>query len=92
MLKRVVRLNVGPDGKLSGMQNFVQQQGEFSQAVDKEGNVYIADGVIHIYDKEGNKKGVIEVEERPISIAFRGKDGNTLFITSRTSLFSVTIN
>jgi len=92
MLKRVVRLNVGPDGKLSGMQNFVQQQGEFSQAVDRDGNVYIADGVIHVYDKEGNKKGVIEVEERPISIAFGGKDKNTLFITSRTSLFSVTIN
>jgi len=92
MRKRVVRLNVGPRGKLSGMQNFVQQQGEFSQAVDMEGNVYIADGVIHVFDKEGNKKGVIEVEERPISITFGGKDRNTLFITSRNSLFSIEIN
>jgi len=91
LLKRVVRLNVGTDGKLSGLQDFEEQQGEFSQAVDKDGNVYIADGVIHIYDRDGKKKGVIEVEERPISITFGGKDRNTLFITGRTSVFSVRI-
>ena len=91
MLKRVVTLDVGSDGKLSGLRNFTQQNGEFSQVVDKEGNVYVADGVIHIYDKDGNRKGIIEVEERPISLTFGGKDENTLFITSRTSLFSVKV-
>ncbi|UCG28479.1 MAG: SMP-30/gluconolactonase/LRE family protein, partial [Bacteroidales bacterium] len=89
-LKRVVTLDVGEKGKLSGLKDFTQK-GEFSQAVDKEGNLYVADGKIFVYDRNGNETGIIEVEERPISIAFGGKDFNTLFITSRTSLFSIKI-
>jgi sugar lactone lactonase YvrE len=88
-LKRVVKLNVENNGKLSGLKDFVPQQGEFSQAIDREGNVYIADGVIHIYDSNGNKKGIIEIEERPITIAFGGKEGNILFVTTRNSLYNI---
>ncbi len=89
-LKKVVKLNVGDIGKLSDSEDFVQK-GEFSQAMDREGNLYVADGKIFVYDKNGNKTGIIEVEERPISITFGGRDGNTLFITTRTSLFSIKV-
>ncbi|HWB61251.1 MAG TPA: SMP-30/gluconolactonase/LRE family protein, partial [Chthoniobacteraceae bacterium] len=53
------------------------------------GNVYIAAGNIFVYDKTGKKIDTIEVPERPASIVFGGKDGKTLFITARTSLYSV---
>ena len=89
-LKRVVRLSVGEKGELSDMTDFVQK-GEFSQTRDNDGNLYIADGKIWIYDVNGLYKGKIEVEERPVSITFGGRDGNTLFITTRTSLYSVKI-
>jgi len=89
-LKRLVKLKVGPKGKLSEMEDYIEN-GEFSQTVDKDGNLYVADGRIFVYDQDGNKTGVIDVPERPITIAFGGKNWNRLFITTRTSLYSVLI-
>lgn len=88
--KRMVRMDVAPDGTLSNLKYFVEW-GEFGSAVDKEGNLYVADGNIYIFDKDGNHKGIIDVPERPSSIQFGGKDGNTLFITARSRLFNVRI-
>lgn len=88
--KRMVRMDVASDGTLSNLKYFVEM-GEFGSAVDKEGNLYVADGQIYIYDKDGREKGIIEVPERPSSIQFGGKDGNTLFITARSRFFSVKI-
>jgi hypothetical protein len=88
--KRTVRMDVGPDGRLSNLQYFVEWS-EYNAAVDNEGNVYIADGQIYVFDKDGKEKGMIEVPERPTTILFGGKDNKTLFITTRKSLYSVRI-
>lgn len=88
--KRTVKMDVASDGTLSNLRYFVEW-GEFSSATDTEGNVYIADGQVYIFDKEGKEKGMIAVPERPTSLLFGGKDGNTLFITSRSALYSVRI-
>jgi sugar lactone lactonase YvrE len=87
-LKRIVRLDVDENGKLSNIQDFVQR-GEFGSAVDQEGNLYVADGKIYIYNQEGKETGIIEVEERPISITFGGQDGKTLFITTSNALYCI---
>jgi sugar lactone lactonase YvrE len=58
-------------------------------AVDARGNVYIAAGQIYVYDPAGKEIDRIDVPERPIQLAFGGKDGRTLFIAARTSLYSV---
>ena len=88
--RRMVKMDVAPDGTLSNMNYFVEW-GEFGSAVDQEGNLYVADGNILIFDKNGNEKGFIEVPERPSTIQFGGKDGNTLYITGRSKFFSVRI-
>jgi sugar lactone lactonase YvrE/polygalacturonase len=88
--KRMVRMDVAPDGTLSNLKYFVEW-GEFGSAVDKEGNLYVADGQIYIFDKDGKEKGLIEVPMRPSSIQFGGKDGNTLFITARSKFFRVKV-
>ncbi|MDR1644610.1 MAG: SMP-30/gluconolactonase/LRE family protein [Tannerellaceae bacterium] len=88
--KRMVRMQVAPDGTLSDLQYFVEW-GEFGSAVDSEGNLYVADGQIYVFDKDGNPKGVIDVPERPSAIQFGGADNRTLFITARSKLFSVRI-
>ncbi|NQU86551.1 MAG: SMP-30/gluconolactonase/LRE family protein, partial [Mariniphaga sp.] len=49
------------------------------------------DGQIFVYDKDLNEINRINLPERPISITFGGKDGNILFITTLTSLFSYCI-
>jgi sugar lactone lactonase YvrE len=66
--------------------------GEFGSAVDKEGNLYVGVGDIYIFDKNGAYRDVIKTSERPTSLCFGGTDGNTLFYTSRGSLFSVKVS
>jgi hypothetical protein len=89
--KRLVKMEVSTDGKLSNPEHFIEQA-EFGYAVDNEGNVYVADGHIYIFDKTGEKTGKIEVPERPSSIQFGGKEGKILFITARSSLYGVNLN
>jgi len=87
---RMVRMDVAPDGKLSNLQYFIEQ-GEFGSAVDSKGNVYVANGQVYIFDNNGKKTGRIDVPERPATIQFGGKDGKTLFITARSSLYGVRV-
>ena len=86
--KRTVRLDVAADGVLSNLHYFAEW-GDFSSTVDADGNVYISDGQIYVFDKNGEEIKVIETPERPATILFGGKDNNTLFFTSRSSLFRV---
>lgn len=88
--KRMVRMQVAEDGTLSDLEYFVEW-GEFGSAVDGEGNLYVADGQIYVFGKDGKQKNLIRVPERPSSIQFGGKDLNTLFITARSGLFGVKI-
>jgi sugar lactone lactonase YvrE len=80
--------SVGPDGSLTGLKVFVEQGGE-GTAVDAEGNVYIAAGQIYVYSPAGKLIDTIEVPERPLQLAFGGKDGHTLFIPARSSLYAI---
>jgi hypothetical protein len=88
--KRMVRMDVATDGTLSNLEYFVEW-GEFGSAVDNEGNLYVADGQIYVFDKDGKQKNLIRVPERPSSIQFGGKDKNILFITARSGFYSVRI-
>jgi len=88
--KRTVKLKVSSDGSLSDMEPFIDK-GEFGTAEGKDGKLYITYGEIYVYDKTGQQTEVIKVPERPTNITFGGKDGKTLFITARSSLYSVQI-
>jgi sugar lactone lactonase YvrE len=58
--------------------------------IDTRGNIYTTSkGGIHIFDKNGNKLGLIPTPEHPANVCFGGKDFDTLFITARTSLYSI---
>lgn len=82
------RGTLGSDGNFTDFAPFVQQGGE-GVAVDAAGNVYLAAGHIYVYSPSGVLIDTIEVPERPTHLAFGGRDGRTLFITARTSLYSV---
>ena len=89
--KTTVRLDVNADGTLTNLTT-VYPHGQYSSATDKDGNLYIADGEIFVYDKSGQQIKRIRLEERPISIVIGGKDFNTLFATTSTSLYGIRIN
>jgi len=79
---------VQPDGGLGDMKLFVNRGGE-SVATDAQGNVYLAAGQIYVYSLGGKLIDTIEVPERPLQVVFGGKDGQTLFVPARTSLYAV---
>jgi sugar lactone lactonase YvrE len=79
---------VASDGTLTGAKLFAEQGGE-SVTQDAAGNVYIAAGEIYVYNSSGKQIDTIRVPDRPIDLAFGGKDGKTLFILARGSLYSV---
>jgi hypothetical protein len=79
---------VEPDGTLSDLKLFTDRGGE-SVAVDDKGNVYIAAGQISVYDPSGHLIDTIDVPERPSQLLFGGRDGHTLFVLARSSLYAV---
>jgi sugar lactone lactonase YvrE len=80
--------DVGPDGTLTNARLFAEQGGE-GLAVDAHGNVYIAAGQILVFNPAGIQIDTIEVPQRPTCLVFGGKDRKTLFVTARSSLYSV---
>lgn len=80
---------VGEDGML-GKKLFHIKSGSDGMAVDVKGNLYTTHGgKVHIYDADGKKLEQIDVPEGPANVCFGGDDFRTLFITARTSLYSV---
>jgi hypothetical protein len=88
--KRTVKMNVGEKGKLSNQQEILAR-GQAGTAIDKDGNLYVADGQIFVYDKNLKEINRINLTEHPISMTFGGKDGNTLFVTTLKSLYGIKV-
>ncbi len=58
--------------------------------VDVNGTVYVAAGTgLQVFDKGGKYLGTIKFPEQPSNACFGGKDMKTLFVTARTSVYSV---
>jgi len=81
---------VGADGTLGDLKPFAERGGE-SVAVDGQGNVYVANGQIFVYDPAGKQIAEIDVPERPIDLVFGGEGHLTLFILAHHALFAVKV-
>ena len=64
------------------------KKGEFGLSEDSKGNIYIADGVIYVYNSLGKEISTLSVPERPTSILV--SDG-ILYITARNSFYKYKI-
>jgi len=78
------------DGTLGDLRPFADRGGE-SVAVDRNGNVYVANGQIFVYNPAGRQIARIDVPERPIDIVFGGAGRRTLFILAHRALFAVKV-
>lgn len=74
----------------------VQQPPGFTNAggdgltIDTRGNLYITTGLgLQVFDPSGKALGIIEIPEHPANVSFGGKDNQTLYVTARTSVYSV---
>ncbi len=77
-----------PYGTLADKKLFAAQ-GSDGLARDEQGNVYLTGDGIAVYGPDGKKLETIAVPEGPANLKFGGPDKKTLFITARTSFYSV---
>ena len=57
--------------------------------IDTNGNLYITTALgLQIFAPSGKQLGIITIPEHPANVSFGGKDGSTLFVTARKSLYS----
>jgi gluconolactonase len=86
--RKTYKYDIAGDGTLSNKRPFAPV-GADGMKIDSEGNVYMAERGILIYDSAGSRLGEIDVPNQPTNLCFAGKDGQTLFITARTSIYSI---
>jgi gluconolactonase len=84
------RYSINPDGTLGNKTSFASA-GSDGMTIDSQGNVYLTFGKVLIYNNKGEKVGEIDLPEDPSNLCFGGKDRKTLFITARTSVYTVSM-
>jgi hypothetical protein len=80
---------VGQGGSVTDLKPFANRGGE-SVAVDGQGRVYVANGQVFVFDRDGKALGRIDVPERPLQILLGGEGNRTLFILTHHALYAVT--
>ena len=81
--------DIQPSGSLSN-KRLLASEGSDGMTIDNEGNVYLTNrSVVSVFSASGKKVKEIVVPEAPANVAFGGADRRTLFITARTSLYSI---
>jgi len=89
--KKIWKYSIQPDGTLTG-KTFFAPHGSDGMTIDNHGNVYLTSGKVWVYSPEGKLVQEIEVPENPSNVCFGGKKRNILFITARTSVYTIKTN
>ncbi len=85
---RIYTGKVGEGGTVADLKPLTDRGGE-SVAVDAKGRLFVANGEIFVYDADGKPLGRVDTPERPLQLIFGGADGQTLFILTHHSLYSL---
>jgi len=85
---KIWKYNIQPDGTLAG-KTFFAPHGSDGMTIDNRGNVYLTSGKVWVYSPGGKLVQEIDVPENPSNVCFGGKKRNILFITARTSVYTV---
>jgi len=86
--RKIWKYDIQADGTLAN-KTFFAPEGSDGMTIDNQGNVYLTNRYVSVFDKNGKKITNIEVPEMPSNICFGGKNRNILFITARTSVYTL---
>jgi gluconolactonase len=90
----VVRaFDVGADGSLADERIFVSTEPRPAGiAPDEDGNIFVATSVgIQAFASNGYHWGTIPLPEQPTDLAFGGADRRTLYVTTTTSIYAISV-
>ena len=88
---KIWKYDIQPDGTLAN-KTFFAPEGSDGMTIDNQGNVYLTNKVVSVFDKTGKSVARIEVPEQPSNVCFGGKKRDILFITARTSVYTLKMN
>lgn len=86
--KTTWKYKINADGTLSDKTLFAPA-GSDGMTIDEKGNIYLTFGKVLIFNPAGEKIGEIELPESPSNLCFAGRKRNILFITARTSVYTI---
>lgn len=86
--RKIWRYDILPDGTLENKTYFAPH-GSDGMTIDNRGNIYLTMGKVWVYSREGKLISEIEVPESPSNVCFGGKNRDILFITARTSVYTL---
>ncbi|MCP4746576.1 MAG: SMP-30/gluconolactonase/LRE family protein, partial [Desulfobacteraceae bacterium] len=66
--------------------------GADGMTIDSTGNVYLCEDSVLVFDQSGNQIETITLPETPTNVSFGGLSNHTLYITTKTSLYSLDMN
>ena len=95
--KYIRAFDLQPDGSVTNSRVFADMSSKEEDVpdgmkVDMEGRVFCTGpGGTWIFDKDGNRLGILCTPEVPANCAFGGSDNRTLFFTARTSIYTVRV-
>lgn len=83
--RRVYEMPYGPAGELDGVPDGLK--------IDADGNIFsTGPGGIWIWDSQENFLGLLELPELPANLGWGGSDNKTMFVTARTSIYSLRVH
>ncbi|HAQ18570.1 MAG TPA: gluconolactonase [Prolixibacteraceae bacterium] len=85
---KIWKYTINQDGTLSN-KTFFAPEGSDGMTIDNQGNVYLTNKVVSVFNPKGKNIARIEVPEQPSNVCFGGKKRNILFITARTSVYTL---
>ncbi|MCK9412804.1 MAG: SMP-30/gluconolactonase/LRE family protein [Prolixibacteraceae bacterium] len=86
--RKIWKYTINPDGSL-GSKTLFAPEGSDGMTIDNLGNVYLTNKSVSVYSRKGEHIGRIEVPEEPSNLCFGGKKRDILFITARTSVYTL---
>jgi gluconolactonase len=89
--RKIWKYDIESDGTLTN-KTFFAPNGSDGMTIDERGNIYLTMGKIWVYSPNGELIREIEVPESPSNLCFGGKNKKTLFITARTSVYTLSMN
>ncbi len=85
---KIWKYTIQADGKLTN-KTFFAPEGSDGMTIDNQGNIYLSNKTVSVFDKNGKKIAAIECPEMPSNLCFGGKNRDILFITARTSVYTL---
>lgn len=85
---KIWKYDIQTDGTLLN-KTFFAPKGSDGMSIDEGGNIYLTMEKVWVYSPDGELIQEIKVPESPSNVCFGGKDRDILFITARTSVYTL---